>query len=632
MRETERGRALVARRAIVHVGAPHDPAAAADTARLRATLDEVTGLDAEIEALSQELAGFSRRWERAVGAAFADLSAAERLVRGLQALEDGLAALAASLRAGPPAAPFSRARRRAARGAAGARSGAARPDGSPAPAKDGGDLPGADEPGPEVLPADVALKRVYRRLARLLHPDLARDEADRSRLGDLMARVNAAYARGDLAALEVMAERVGAGEPPGELSAEERRAHVERRIATLARIAASLARERQRLLRSDTHRLLQETLRREAQGEDFLATTRAEVAAEADAAYADARARLARVSTVARDVARARSTVMSQLEKRGPTGARRAFDPLEEAELVRLGASRLERQRATPAARELARTLEARADAAPWEVALTLLAFFAEDAGARPPEPLRTVEGWSERWDLVREPWADAQDLARTLARLPRWLALGARTQGDAVLAGPQLLDASLLAGVRIALERSTVARIAQRVLAALGPEAACDTCGARGPGMHLQRTRGLDELHGIVCSGCGAVLRSYWRYGEADGLEALAGHALRLGLVGEVTAQLAGTAVGFQMLPFERERLTAAQLRRRFADIYLTPYEIDLAPSALGIAAGRAELPPGARLAAAERLRFTISAGAGVTAEELLEVLRARIERRFKP
>jgi len=640
MGQEERG--IAARRGLARTRAEErpDPAAGAE-ARLRATVEEITRLDAEIEALSAELADFSRRYERALADAFADLAAAERLVRRLQALEEGLAALAESLRKGGAAAGAAPQRR--AQGTRGARRrpprrAAAREAGREGDAEDGdagapAPAPGAapDEP-PEVEPAEVVLKRLYRRLARVLHPDLAQDDAERARLGDLMARVNAAYAKGDLTALEVMAEKVGAGEPPGELSPEERRAHLDRRIATLARIAASLARERERLARSDTARLRAEARRREEDGRDYLAETRAEVQEEAEAAYADALHRLARLGRAARDLSRARSTTMSQLTRRGPTGARRAFDPLEEADIVRMGASRLDRQRATPAARELGRTLEAAAQAAPWEVALALLAFFAEDAGGRPPDALATAEGWAARWDLLKALWAGAPDLPRLCARLPRHLVIGARAQGDAVVAGVQLADAALLAGVRIAMERESVARIAREVLAVLGPEEACAACGGRAPALHLLRTRGLDELNGLACPSCGAILRSYWRYGEADGLEALAPHALRLGLVAEATAQLAGTAIGFQMLPAEREKLTADRLRRRFAELYLAPYEVELSPEAIGVSRGRERLASGARIGAEGRLGFTVGEGAGTTAEELLEVLRARIERRFRP
>jgi hypothetical protein len=622
-------------RAIVPAGgAAPDPLAGAE-ARLRETVAEVTRLDAEIEALGDALADFARRWERAVGAAHADLAAAERLVGRLQRLEGELAELAAALRAGEP--PRLRPRRPRRRRAGGARARAREAERSGQVAGEGedgpGGPPGSPEDGdPEILPADVALKRLYRRLARVLHPDFARDDAERARLGHLMARANAAYERGDLTALEVMAERVGAGEPPGEVGPDERRAHLERRTATLARIAASLARERDRLVRSDTHRLREEARRREEAGEDYLAASRAELSEEADAAYADARVRLARVSKAARDVARARSLSMKQLTRRGPTGARRAFDPLQEAELVRQGAARLERSRATAEARELARTLEAREGEAPAEVALTLLAFFAEDAGGRPPDALSDADGWALRWDRLRARWPGTPDLARMLGRLPRWLVLGARSQGDEVIAGVQLAGAELAAGVRIALERGAVARIARDVLAALGPDGACGSCGATGPGVHLLRTRGLDELHGIACPSCGTVLRSYWRYGEADGLEALAPHALRLGLVAEATAQLAGTAIGFQMLPAERSALTVGRLRRRFAELYLAPYEAPVPASAIGVAAGRTELSASARIGATDRLRFTVARGAGLTPEELLEILRARIERRFRP
>ncbi|HEY6099924.1 MAG TPA: molecular chaperone DnaJ, partial [Anaeromyxobacter sp.] len=547
-----------------------------------------------------------------------------------------LLAAAEELRSGAPAAKARPGRGRPAKRGRSGRAGTreARTPGSPGSAS-GTASPGAPpqaEAPPQVEPREIALKRLYRRLARVLHPDLAQDASEQARLGDLMARVNAAYAKGDLTALEVMAEKLGAGDPLGDLSPEERRAHLERRIATLARIAASLARERDRLLGSDTARLRAEARRREGEGGDYVAETRADVREEAEAAYADALHRLARLARAARDLSRARSTAMSKIEKRGPTGARRAFDPLEEAEIVRMSASRLERQRATPAARELARTLEAAAGSAPWEVALALLAFFAEDSGGRPPEALATADGWASRWERLRAAWPGAPELARLLARLPRHLALGGRVQGDAVVAGVQLADATLLAGVRIAMERESVARLAREVLAALGPEEPCPACHASAPARHVFRTRGLDELNGLACPSCGAVLKSYWRYGEADGLEALAPHALRLGLVAEATAQLAGTAIGFQMLPAEREKLTAERLRRRFAELYLAPYEVELAPDAVGLARGEEHLAPGTRIGGERGLRFTLRDGTGPTEEELLELLRARIERRFRP
>ncbi|WP_242346115.1 J domain-containing protein [Anaeromyxobacter terrae] len=627
-----------ARSALVHVGRPApDPATVAAEARLRSTLEEVTALDLEVEALSATLADFARVYERALGDAFQELHAAERLVRRIQALEGRLAALEGELRAG--AAPQAEARRSAGRlsvaaaaaRAARTRDGATAEEDAPEREGDSGDAD-ADEAAALLEPEALALKRLHRSLARLLHPDLAQDDGARERLGELMARANAAYEAGDLATLELMSERLGAGELDPDVSPEERRAHLERRTAALERIRAALGRERERLLRCDTARLLAESRRRAQAGGDLIAETHVDLADEARAAFADALVRLGRLGTAARALARARTAVMTKIERRGPTGARRAFDPLAEGGLVRMGAARLERQRATPAARDLARKLEEAAQAAPAEAALTLLAFFAEEAGGRPPDAIARGEGWAGVWERLRPALPDAPELARVLARLPRHLVLGARAHGDEVVAGVQLAEAELLAGVRIALEREQVAALARAVLAALGPSEACAECGASGPAQHLLRTRGLDERHGVACPGCGAILRSYWRYGELDGLEALAPHALRLGLVAEVTAQLAGTAIGFQMLPAERERLTAAGLLRRFAELYLVPYDVSLPDEALsvgtprGVLSGKIPVPPRAKL------RLVLDPACGTSPEGLLDQLRHRIERRFRP
>jgi len=193
-----------------------------------------------------------------------------------------------------------------------------------------------------------------------------------------------------------------------------------------------------------------------------------------------------------------------------------------------------------------------------------------------------------------------------------------------------QLAEADLGAGVRLALDGEAVAALGRAVLAALGPEQACPSCKARGPALHLYRTRGLDERHGLACAACGEILRSYWRYGEVDGQEALFPHALRLGLVAEVTAELAGTSIGFGMTPAERDALTAAELRRRFAELYLAPYEVALAPAELALSGEEGPLAPRARLAGRDDLR--VESTGTPASEELLELLRARIERRFRP
>ncbi|MGH4035168.1 hypothetical protein ACQB60_40320 [Actinomycetota bacterium Odt1-20B] len=70
-------------------------------------------------------------------------------------------------------------------------------------------------PPQRVRPSDEA-RKLYRELARKAHPDLAQDEQERERRGEFIARVNAAYALGDEAALRELAEEWAAGPVPEE--------------------------------------------------------------------------------------------------------------------------------------------------------------------------------------------------------------------------------------------------------------------------------------------------------------------------------------------------------------------------------------------------------------------------------
>ncbi|MFC8336149.1 hypothetical protein ACFUJX_03960 [Streptomyces rubiginosohelvolus] len=73
-----------------------------------------------------------------------------------------------------------------------------------------------------VRPSEEA-RRLYRELARKAHPDLAQDEVERQRRDEFIARVNAAYGRGDVELLkELVAEwEAGPVQPPAPLSESE---------------------------------------------------------------------------------------------------------------------------------------------------------------------------------------------------------------------------------------------------------------------------------------------------------------------------------------------------------------------------------------------------------------------------
>lgn len=75
-------------------------------------------------------------------------------------------------------------------------------------------------PPQRVRPSEEA-RKLYRALARKAHPDLAQDERERERRDEFIARVNAAYGRGDAALLRELDEEWDAGPAPIEQQPSE---------------------------------------------------------------------------------------------------------------------------------------------------------------------------------------------------------------------------------------------------------------------------------------------------------------------------------------------------------------------------------------------------------------------------
>ncbi|MGW0782352.1 J domain-containing protein [Streptomyces sp. NPDC002913] len=75
-------------------------------------------------------------------------------------------------------------------------------------------------PPKRVRPSEEA-RKLYRELARQAHPDLAPDEKERTRRDEFIARVNAAYGRGDVALLQELAAEWAAGPVAPELRLSE---------------------------------------------------------------------------------------------------------------------------------------------------------------------------------------------------------------------------------------------------------------------------------------------------------------------------------------------------------------------------------------------------------------------------
>ncbi len=597
--------------------------------RLAGLLDQLATFEAEVETLARELAVFEARYLEATGEAFSQLDRAERLVRRVRRVADEVARLRDLVQRRPTES--ARSARRVETTAAARRSGSPRsPTGEGSPVRD--DAPPLLDEDEEVEllgGGDSGLKALYRRLARLLHPDLAgADEAERARRSELMARVNDGYRRGDRAALELLAERVGAA-GSGDVSEAERLVHLAKRIAAVEAARTTLAAQHARLAASQAARLRAEAPR-SASG-DFLAEARAAAEEGARAARREALARLDQLAMEARALGMARRTTAVKQAATGRRGARRSRDPVAQSPLLRRQLARRGQSGATVAARALSCALEKQAEgAAPWEAALTLLAFLGEEVGCL-PAPLVSWDELAVRWDALRAGWPGAPDIGRALATLPGHLEIGLRLCEDEVEAGLQLASADLAEGVRAALEHEAARSLAQRVVAALGPRERCVECGGEVYAVHLLRVHGLDEVHGLACPRCAAVLKSFLRYGEPQGLEALSALAVEIGLVAEQPVRFAGARLAFQMLPAERARLTGRALLRRFHGLCLEPHGLDLPRGALGLRVGRARLALGARVPEGASVSVVALPEAGMDARELLAVVREKIERRFR-
>jgi hypothetical protein len=143
---------------------------------------------------------------------------------------------------------------------------------------------------PRAFKASPEMKRIYRDVAKRIHPDLTSDRHDRSARQQLMARANQAYEQGDQSSLsKILSEYECSPEAfQGEGPAAEL-VRVIRRISQVRGRLAEIEAESQALLRSDLCQLYSRVEEAAKDGRDILK----EMAAKADAQIAEAQRRLA---------------------------------------------------------------------------------------------------------------------------------------------------------------------------------------------------------------------------------------------------------------------------------------------------------------------------------------------------
>ncbi|WP_354641603.1 rhodanese-like domain-containing protein [Kitasatospora camelliae] len=187
-------------------------------------------LDVEVETLRVEIDNFALVHHQLLGPLYAGLDELDALIAEALAArtgrpEDVLRAIEARERAGEPADPD--------------------------------EVPPVEPEAPRKVRPDRESQRLYRDLARRAHPDLTTDPAEQERRSVFISRVNEAYAAGDGAALEQLAEEWStAPETAPAPGSPEREAWLHQRLEFLTARIGRLAAEQVRLERTPMGELL----------------------------------------------------------------------------------------------------------------------------------------------------------------------------------------------------------------------------------------------------------------------------------------------------------------------------------------------------------------------------------------
>ena len=188
-------------------------------AQLRVLSRQLLERERELATFRSELQAFETTYRKALGARYARLDElAERLDETRDAAPDPL---------GPDPDPDDPVERYPGRGLPGGQNWA------------WGEREPAKEPERRAVVSEDA-KRLFRQLARLIHPDLAADPQERERRTNLMVAANDAYEQGDVAALERMLADWHAS--PEAVTGSGAAAELERTLRRIAQVEAGMRR------------------------------------------------------------------------------------------------------------------------------------------------------------------------------------------------------------------------------------------------------------------------------------------------------------------------------------------------------------------------------------------------------
>jgi hypothetical protein len=469
---------------------------------------------------------------------------------------------------------------------------------------------------PALAEPEWDIKALYRRLARRLHPDAARNDEERTRRGRLMIRLNAAFAAEDRVRLELLAAEIDQGEGSTFEDPAEAESQMERRLLELVPLSEKVERELRRTRTAAAYRRLEEWRASEKSGGNYFHEVRERTLSEARAARATFATRAARIEEAvkalnAQIATKARSTAEALPTLEPPLPYRRAVDaPSADTDGV-FGAK----------LRGLARE-------STWKATWVVASIFAEIAG-RPPAGLATFSAWASWHETLRAGRRGVPSFDEALTELPSLLEVGCRVHRDAVRFGVMLRDPDGGAFDPEALAGDLCGRIAADVLTALAPRATCTACERVVPLVHVHRLQDVDPLHALVCSSCGEVAEKYRAVGRSEGFEALAPYAVAAGVVEELAVSFGGATFRIGLLKKERSRLTSARLGRIFREAALGDDTAGTA-RALAVRAEGRVLAPGERVPRGAALQVGFR-GKGPSEKDALAAMRLRHRKRFR-
>lgn len=150
------------------------------------------------------------------------------------------------------------------------------------------------ESGPAFAATDE-LRRLFRQIAKLFHPDLATDERDRTRRHELMVKANQAYRDGDEAALRrLLADWKDSPESVEGNGTGAQLVRVIRKIAQVRRRLAEIRKELRRVKESELSQLKAKVKEARESGRDLLA----EMAGQLDQRIQEAKTQLSSLGRV----------------------------------------------------------------------------------------------------------------------------------------------------------------------------------------------------------------------------------------------------------------------------------------------------------------------------------------------